>query len=65
MTAPEEEAWCAVRRVELRVRTVGCCDGVVKDIVVLAKMRAFDAVDRVWLPITSAGVSLLRIWVPI
>jgi hypothetical protein len=38
---------------------------VVKGTVVLAKMRASDAVDRVWLSITSTGVSLLRNWVPI
>ena len=37
----------------------------VKDIVVLAKMRAFDAVESVWLSIEIVGVSLLRNWLPI
>ena len=68
--APDDETWCAVRRVEGRVRTVGCCcwvvgGGLVKGIVVLSRMMAFDAVDSVWLPITIVGVSLSTIWLPI
>jgi hypothetical protein len=38
---------------------------VVNGTVVLAKMMAFDAVERVWLSITRIDVLLLRNWLPI